>query len=513
MFADFKSVPYLVGSATSLSELRSLLHRARRVADGGEARTLRWLHLGDSRATLPGGNGLALSHALGQALSNLYENTPELILAPGNWTPNAGATSWLRMGTGNNVTAGIIPPAKRPCDWETWNVQGNYGQSFGLVPANQHSLVREMAANALWNDPERVQTHAEVIVATKAFTGAVSCDDDIHVDVRPVDSTVSDFVGAATASADSVGMALSTSPDPFVRYAIGPLNWSGKQNVQVVVKSKTGLSPVELLACRFWNASRTDGVSLMMSGHAGWKFSDFVATCTDLGDVLSELDIDVVSLEFGTNDAFSAGHTATAYKANAAAAIELLTAALPGVQLVLCTGNFRPNLPAQINYAQCLAEYNQYAGALAELCNTYPNATVFNTHRMLWDGGFNDQSERWMTIASAWSGATAYVVGDTVSVANAGVYEATVAGTNRDPLVDTRFWRKIRGLTADGIHLSPTGAVRYAEAMTACVRQLVSEAAQLAADVAEVQAATWAGETHLGVAATGGVVAQIARLP
>jgi len=36
---------------------------------------------------------------------------------------------------------------------------------------------------------------------------------------------------------------------------------------------------------------------------------------------------------------------------------------------------------------------------------------------------------------------------------------------------------------------------------------------QLAADVAEVQAATWAGETHLGVAATGGVVAQIARLP
>ena len=41
----------------------------------------------------------------------------------------------------------------------------------------------------------------------------------------------------------------------------------------------------------------------------------------------------------------------------------------------------------------------------------------------------------------------------------------------------------------------------------------LSAAAQLAADVAEVQAATWAGETHLGVAATGGVVAQIARLP
>jgi hypothetical protein len=65
---------------------------------------------------------------------------------------------------------------------------------------------------------------------------------------------------------------------------------------------------------------------------------------------------------------------------------------------------------------------------------------------------------------------------------------------------------------ADMVHPGSYFLASFLQHAVAVV-QTATVAAQLAADVAEVQAATWAGETHLGVAATGGVVAQIARLP
>jgi lysophospholipase L1-like esterase len=514
MSSTYSQVDYVAGTAAARMALGSLLRRARTVANGGEARTLRWLHIGDSRATIPGGQGAAQEHFIGLMLAQRFGNIPEVLVGATLWkvdeTKQAG---FCKGGFQNNMVAGAMPVSKLPRGFYTNKVGNWHGQLCTLIPSN-YAFAPAGARNISYyrggND-----TLVDILGAPKSFTEDVSTTlhDEVEWRARTNDGTPNYFT-TEVGTGITTTLDLTTASGAVRTETVGPFTWATNRALEIQMVCPTAATKQsEVYGVRFRNPNRTDGVSVIMGGTGGQTYAEELADRPSVAAVLQAFEIDVVYFQFSANDAFAGvGKTPAQFKADAAALLAVYSAALPNAVLIVETGTFYSN-PDDVNYATKIAALNEYAGALEELTATVPNLLVFNTRRITEELGwtaFNEGYSR--STFNAFNAGSTYAV-DALVTSNSLKYKCIVAtSAGESPTTHPWKWIQCQQYLIDDVHYTDAGAAMYAKAIGTCL-SLLEPAAQRAADVAETQAAKWAGEAHLGVNQTAGVVVKLVELP
>lgn len=477
-YSSYESTPYIAGTQNARSMLFNYLKRAKTVVNGGEARTLRWMHLADSRGSTPGGAGESFEHYVGSMLASLYGNIPEMYVRPDNWEPNANTTSgWFKLARQNNTSAGATSTTKIPPACASLKVAQDYGNLSYLQFQNHCHFPTGASYQSYWND--RTSTSIDVIGVTAATSGDTGAnrDNDVGITVRGNDTIAADFFsGTNLQVTTSSGMLLTSSSDFFRTATFGPYDWSSYKNLVTLITAKDTATPknAEIAGVRYRNLNRTDGISFHMGGVGGYTYLLYTANRNSIGAWLSAMSIDVVYLQLNYNDGLGNGRTPEQFYADAQAYIDTLQISLPNAVFILDNGAFAGEQSGgDANYATRILNYNKFAGALEALALTYTNVLFFNVRRFTEEMGWTSLTENYdVTVPAAYSAVTTYAAGDLVTYVSKRYKSRVGSNLNNQPDLLDGNWELVHTRLADHVHPTEFGCQQYAEAIRRCLAEV-----------------------------------------
>jgi lysophospholipase L1-like esterase len=341
---------------------------------------------GDSQETSPGGAGNRYIPLLNHELFKHFGKVGESFVAP----------SFNSFGGG-------LPPAE-------WLLQGSPGSSNGTLPgtltASQRlpGLSSRIYTNSAFGQNTLLDTtNANLANDTEIPTSPLwDSGDDIYATIfgvtspgseefawraSPTDGNLNFFLPNSQAGVTAMG--LDAPAGQIVSQAIGPLPQNDLLKQQLIVAG-SGSNGSELAGVRFTNASTPGGVSIQDFAAGGYTTTSFLNNHSDAGPMLKAIGSwDAILIHTGANDAYSGlGRTAQQHQDDVSTIIATIRGPDwlndPNQKFIVVTDPYR----VSGNPLQDL-QFDQYAGAIAELAENDEYLMAVNSRRLTEELGWN----------------------------------------------------------------------------------------------------------------------------
>ena len=357
--------------------------------DKAETQNTRIALFGDSQETSPGGAGAVFIPSLNYEFYQHFGKVGESFVAPSFSSYGGGrpAAEWLLQGSpgsSNGSRPGTLSSSEL--------LPGTSSRIFTSDAFGQNTLLNTENTNvsgggipgstgALWKPEDQVT--ATVFGVTREGS------DEFSWRASPINGNSPNFFQPNSASG-TTSLGLDAPSGQILSQNIGLLPSDGLSRQQLIVNG-AGDSGAELLGVRFENSSTPGGVSIQDFSAGGYKTDSFLENHSDAGRQLAAFgEWDAVLLHTGANDAYSGfGASAEEFQSNV---VEFIDAARsdqwldnPDQKFILVTDPYREGGSASQD-----AEFDQYAGAIAELALSDPNILAINSRRLTEELGWTE---------------------------------------------------------------------------------------------------------------------------
>lgn len=381
-FATFDQVDYVTVQDFSVFEA---------VWEKAETQNTRIALFGDSQETSPGGAGAVYVPALNYEFYQHFGKVGESFVAPsfGSYGGGRPAAEWLLKGshgssTGNSagtLTSSQILPGHNTRTYTS----AALGQNTLLTTSNLSVQAGGVAGQGgpLWG--------ADDLVSATIYGVSRPGSDELSWRTSPTNSNSLNFFRANSGSG-TTSIGLDSSEGQVLSQDIGNLNFAGFQNQQLIVKG-AGDSGAELAGVRFTNHSTPGGVSIQDFSAGGYRTRDFLENHGEAGQMLAAFGAwDAILVHTGANDAYSGGgRSALEFQGDILEFIQAIRSEdwldNPNQKFILVTDPYRDAGPENQN-----AQFDQYAGALADLALQDPNILAINSRRATEELGWNAEN-------------------------------------------------------------------------------------------------------------------------
>ena len=353
-----------------------------------ESETVRLALFGDSQETSPGGAGARYIPRLNYEFYKLYGKVGETFVSPGfgNYGNNGPAEWLLRGGAGSSVgnsDGNLLSAQRLPGTRTRIYTSSAFGNNTMLDTSNEALREgTEVPAEFLWNSKHNIT--ATIFGVT--FPGS----DEFAWRTKPTDGGLDFFQNNSETGTTSIG--LDAEAGQFVSEEIGPLLFNGFSRQQLLVRA-TGKAGAELVGVRYKNLTTPGGVSVQDFAAGGYRTDSFLNNHGEAGKMLAAFGPwDAILVHTGTNDAFSGiGDSAVEYQQNVLEFMEAVRGPEwlnnPTQKFILITDPQRIDTPF---FRQ--DQFDQYAGALAQIALNDPYVMAINSRRSTEELGWNKEN-------------------------------------------------------------------------------------------------------------------------
>ena len=446
----------------------------RRLLEGGKTQTIRFVELGDSQATTPGGYGDPWNFEFNRALADLYGNAPETRLNAGG---NFGAFGSFHSTQGEWGVAGrsaispavsttpaseLLPTMIVNAVQSTVNYQS--GQ-LGIFLMNNISAPCMQARNNNYFDYS-----GGVYQKTYAFTRSGASPMTIgnaYNATHAHNFTLSDFQTNINFGQDSASLAVVSHTSNLMTAP------TSSQYLQSGLKLTSGAGPIEVFGWRYimGGTAGTYGSVMDSYGIGGSRTDTYLTAVAGAGKQLKGSGpYHCAIISFGAND--MALNDQATFKANVLAIINFVRASMndPSFPIIITTDYQRVFTGGTA--AADRARYQSYPIAAWELANEQTAVMAVNLQRLTYMFGWTEADMTFTGLVNrgAWSSAAvAYAVNDYVVIdAFPGATNVTTRGelyykcvaahnsTVGNGPVDSQYWVPIcrMSTSTDGVHFN-----------------------------------------------------------
>jgi len=442
----------------------------RNLLELGKKQTIRFVELGDSQATAPGGFGDAWNFGFNRALADFYGNAPETCTnLGGNFgafgTAHSEQGKWgvsgrfaISPSVSTTPTTAILPSASTGLIQAVGSTANYQSGQLGIFLMNNIS-----APNPFYRNSNYFNYSAGVRLKTYAFTRSGSSPLTIGNAYNATNAhsfTLSDFQTNINFGQDNASLSVISHTSNLMTAP------TSSQYLQIGYKLTSGAGPVEIYGARFVMEANPIGAVADTFGVGGLSCSAYLSAYSGAGNMLKNAGpYNCAMISFGANDMFT--RSQAQYKGDVLAMISFIRTSMGDANfpIIIMTDYQRT-----IASAPDRTRYETYPIAAWEIANEYDAVMAINLQRMTYNYGWTaaELDFTGLTSRGAYSdAAVAYVVNDYVSVnAFAGATVATDRGTfyykcianhtssvSNGP-VDSQYWVPISrlGSATDGVH-------------------------------------------------------------
>lgn len=386
----YLTTPNFYAGPGAKARLRDILNRAR---NPSQSRAVRWVADGDSQETNPSGQGVLNHPLIAHELWKRYGNIPESqIIQRTNIATGIG----IRVQHASMDAVGNCALARYPYQMEPLvnprvdNSVATHG-ALNLLSANLLNVT-----GSITDIPRTVEYIKRTGLSLKMLIPCLATQGDtLHYRCSFSTDGVSNFNNADTGSgtvditaAQVANNAWITATMPYNFGASPPTaaNLSTEYPQQIVRSANA--NQVELGPSWFASGD-TSGIAVSSWSAGGVATDEHFTDRPDYQLFMQEYDPDIYSLQCGANDA-SDGDNKAAYKLAVSDKVDPgIIHEIPDAVILLI-----PDAPRTGLTAPQLTEYNQYADALYEVAQAFPDSCVFiNVQRRLTDShGWNSDN-------------------------------------------------------------------------------------------------------------------------
>ena len=372
-FPSFDQVDYV--TVQDFSVFESIWEKA-------DSENVRLALFGDSQETSPGGAGAIYIPRLNFEFYDHFGKVGESFASTGS---GSFAGEWLvsgSFGSGVGTSSGSLASNQRLPQQDTRTYTSSaLGMNTHIDSFN--SRVNEGAqipATPIWGDADDI--HALIFGVTQPGS------DELSWRSSPTDGNLQFFL--PTTASGTTNMGLDAPAGQILSEQVGPLNSDGFMNRQVIVRG-SGSAGAEFAGTRYLNLSTPGGVSVQDFAAGGYLTDSFLTNHADAGPMLHAFGPwDAIIVHTGANDAYSGSGTSAAdFRADV---LEFINAVRgpnwldnPTQKFILVTDPFRADGPMSLNQ-----QFDQYAGALADLATGDPFIMAINSRRWTDEIGWNE---------------------------------------------------------------------------------------------------------------------------
>ena len=355
--------------------------------DKAETENTRIALFGDSQETSPSGAGTIYIPRLNYEFYRHFGRVGESFVAPGFGNFGIGGPAeWLLQGSAGSSAqsiSGFLPSNQiLPGARTRIYTSSAFGQNVFLNTSNSNvssgALIPE---THLWSNQDNI---------TATIFGVTSPgSDEFSWRASPTDRETPSFFTGGDSASGTTSLGLDTTESRILSENTGLLPFNGNPNQQLIVNG-SGSVGAELVGVRFTNTSTPGGVSIQDFAVGGYRTHSILDNHSEAGEMLAAFgNWDAIIIHTGANDAFSGnGRTALVYQQDVA---ELIAAIRgpdwldnPEQKFILVTDPYRHN-----GRRQFTDQFDQYAGALAELALNDPFIMAINSRRLTDELGWN----------------------------------------------------------------------------------------------------------------------------
>ena len=345
---------------------------------------------GDSQETSPSGAGAVYIPSLNHEFYQHFGKVGESFVAPGFSTYGGGspAAEWLLQGSpgssvghfASQLSSNQILPGQTTRSYTS----SALGQATLLDTSNSNVSGGGILgqANMLWQP--------EDIVSATIFGVSSLGSDEFSWRAASSNGRLNFFLPIVSTGTTSIG--LDSLAGRILSENSGPIDFGGENNRQLIVRG-SGSNGAQLVGIRFHNMSTPGGVSIQDFSAGGYRTTSFLANHSNAGAMLLAFgEWDAILIHTGANDAYSGlGASAVQYRRNVADLIAAIRGPRwldnPEQKFILVTDPYRDQGPTGQNF-----QFDQYAGALADLAMADPNIMAINSRRLTDRLGWNENS-------------------------------------------------------------------------------------------------------------------------
>jgi hypothetical protein len=261
----------------------------------------------------------------------------------------------------------------------------------------------------------------DILLGTKGYTSEATFSTSMLWEIRKHTGSIPNASGTLVVSNTESGLNLDVGTKAVVKVTTAQFQLdAANKYTTLVIKSGTA-NPVMPIAIRFRNVTRTAGIAPTWFSVGGATTGTVAATYGSCQPVLAAMQLDAIAMGYGANDGYSgAGYTAAQFKANVQALAAFVRGAagkpLPMIGFVDCW-RIEATAPQAV-------QYDQYAGAWAEIADSDPLVRVVNTRLVTEKLGWTKSGEdvTGLTGGAEWAVTTAYTTSNYVKVTGADVH-------------------------------------------------------------------------------------------
>jgi len=387
-FPTFDQVDYVTVQDFSIFEA---------IWEKAETENVRIALFGDSQETSPAGAGAIYIPSLNFEFYQHFGKVGESFVSPGFSSFGGGspAAEWLLQGSpgsfGHTFAGTLRSTQLLPGTTSRIITSSAFGMSTMLDTTNVN-----LSGNGVLGQDGPLWHPNDEIVAT-VFGVTREGSDEFSWRASPTnESSGSHFRPNSATGTTSIG--LDGPSGQILSQEVGPLPFNGLARQQLIVRG-TGSNGAELAGVRFQNLSTPGGISIQDFSAGGYTTRSFRANHQAAGKMLTAFGVwDAILLHTGANDAYSfRSSSAVNFQRDVSEFIDMIRGPdwldNPNQKFILVTDPYRNEGAASINF-----QFDQYAGALAELALNDPNVMAVNSRRLAEQLGWNENDpERFLT--------------------------------------------------------------------------------------------------------------------
>ena len=355
--------------------------------DKAQNQNVRIALFGDSQETSPGGAGNVYIPSLNHEFYQHFGKVGESFVAPGIGSFGGGspAAEWLLQGSFGSSLGHF--PGELSSDQI---LPGQTTRSYTSSALGQGTLLdtsnSNVAAGGVLGQVDMLWQPEDIVSATIFGVSSLGSD-EFSWRAASSNGRLNFFLPIVSTGTTSIG--LDSLPRQILSEDSGPIDFGGANNRQLIVRG-SGSNGAELVGVRFHNLSTPGGVSIQDFSAGGYRTTSFLANHSDAGAMLLAFgEWDAILIHTGANDAYSGlGTSAVQFQSDVADLIAAIRGPQwldnPDQKFILVTDPYRDQGPVAQNI-----QFDQYAGALAELALDDPNIMAVNSRRVTDGLGWN----------------------------------------------------------------------------------------------------------------------------
>lgn len=373
---SFSTLPYFVAQPYARAKILQSINQA-------YSGVRRWLMLGDSQETAPGGAGSMYIPSLSRELQTYYGNRVETgWLTQGSYGGGSPPAAWLARGATNQGTDVSLPTQFLPGFACREYTNATNGVIWMLLPDG--SLINAAAPVRQWYQDVTGDLQFEILAFGNPSGGA-----EFAWFYNRIATAVPSYFGTQVSSGTSN---LSLNEDANFKKQTITVTQGANVFSQIMVRGASD-TPVRVSTCRIRHANAR-GIAITSASAGGYQVTSVLGSHADAGPFTAAIGpFDLVILQFGANDSGN-NVTPAQYRTNLQTLISTMRGWLGADQTFLIVPDIaRIGLTTQ--QQTNLADYNLSA---KEITDADANVAFLNLRRLSNDRlGWTDAGGSWLS--------------------------------------------------------------------------------------------------------------------